>query len=467
MGNLNAAQVRTLREPGRYSDGNTLLFVVAPNGRRYWLQRLTVNRKRRDVILGDYAEKPNDVDLTVLTLADARVVAGQNRRRARKGEDPFTTASPGEVPTFGQALDRVLEFVKEDVRSPARVRAWLHPLEKHALPRLRDIPVDRIEQKKVLAVVEPLWNTKYETARQVRRKIHRVLAWAKSHGFVDVNYAGDILDGALRPRSRKAEHFRAAPYARIPEVWSTIGAASGASATRLCLQLLLCTAVRSGEARLADWSEIDIANREWRIPAARTKTSEELRQPLSAPAVEVLEQAKQLSGGPSPSGYVFPSPVKRGEPLSKTVLFSFLGRCALRGLTTVHGLRASFRTWASEQTDADFAVMELSLGHKLGSGVVDAYARGQLVAKRRFLMSQWAAFLTGTLPDWESLVDTTRVVVPMQALRRDGARHWVRIFDPLRRDPCEREVTIGQITLAGAEIASGLDPGDEVLVPIR
>ena len=461
---LSAAQVRTLKKPGRYSDGNTLLFVVAPNGRRYWLQRLTVDGKRRDVVLGNFGDDRSDS--TLLSLADARAVAAQNRRRARQGEDPFATGSSGAVPTFGEALDRVLESVKREVRSPERVRAWLHPLEKHALPRLRDIPVDRIEQKKVLAVVEPLWNTTYETARQVRRKIHRVLAWAKSHGFVDVNYAGDILDGALRPRTRTRENYRSAPYASVPDVWSTISAASGSPATRLCLQLLLCTAVRSGEARLADWSEIDFAKREWRIPAARTKTEEELRQPLSAPALEVFEQARELSGGP-PSGYVFPSPVKRGEPLSKTVLLGLLGRCALRGLTTVHGLRASFRTWASEQTDADFAVMELSLGHKVGSSVVAAYARGQLLAKRRFLMAQWAAFLTGTLPDWEFLIDTSRVVVPLQALRREGARHWVRIFHPSRREPCDREVTIGQITLAGAEIASGLEPGDQVLLPVR
>ena len=465
MSNLSASQVRTERKPGRYSDGNTLLFVVAPNGRRYWLQRLTVHGKRRDKRLGEFGEDRSDP--TLLSLADARAVAAQNRRRVRQGEDPFATGRSGAVPTFGEALGEVLESVKNEVRTPARVRAWLHPLEKHALPRLRDIPVDRIDQKEVLAVVEPLWKTTYETARQVRRKIHRVLAWAKSHGFVDVNYAGDILDGALHPRTGTSENYRSAPYESVPDVWSTISAASGSPATRLCLKLVLCTAVRSGEARLADWSEIDFAKCEWRIPAARTKTKKELRQPLSAPALEVFAQARELSGGPSPSGYVFPSPVKRGGPLSETTLISLLGRCALRALTTVHGLRASFRTWASEQTDADFAVMELSLGHKVGSAVVNAYARGQLVAKRRFLMAQWAAFLTGILPDWESLIDTSRVVVPFQALRRDGARHWVRVFDPSRGEPCDREVTIAQITLAGAEIASGLDPGDQVLLPVR
>ena len=424
-----------------------------------------VHGKRRDVVLGNFGDDRSDS--TLLSLTDARAEAAQNRRRARQGEDPFTKARPGDVPTFGEALERVLESIAKEVRTPERLRAWLHPLEKHALPRLRDIQVDRIGREEVLEVVEPLWNTKHETARQARRKIRRVLSWAEGHGFVNVNYAGEVIDGALRSRGRKGEHFRAAPYARVPEVWSTICAASGAPTTRLCLQLLLCTAVRSGEVRLADWSEIDIANREWRISAARTKTSEELRQPLSAPALEVLEQAKELSGGPSPSGYVFPSPVKWGEPLSKTVFFGLLGRCALRGMTTVHGLRASFRTWASEQTDADFAVMELSLGHRVGSNVVNAYARGQLVAKRRFLMAQWAAFLTGTLPDWEFLIDTSRVVVPFHALRRDGARHWVRIFHPSRREPCDREVTIGQITLAGAEIASGLEPGDQVLLPVR
>ena len=226
MANLSAAQVRTLKQPGRYSDGNTLLFVVAPNGRRYWLQRLTVHGKRRDVVLGDFGDDRSDS--TLLTLADARVVAAQNRRRARHGEDPFATGSSGAVPTFGEALGEVLESVKNEVRTPERVRAWLHPLEKHALPRLRDIPVDRIEQKKVLAVVEPLWNTTYETARQVRRKIHRVLAWAKSHGFVDVNYAGDILDGALRPRTGTSENYRSAPYESVPGVWSTISAAQPA-----------------------------------------------------------------------------------------------------------------------------------------------------------------------------------------------------------------------------------------------
>ena len=162
-----------------------------------------------------------------------------------------------------------------------------------------------------------------------------------------------------------------------------------------------------------------------------------------------------------------PSPAKRGEPLSKPAFVQLLGRCSLRGLTTVHGFRASFRTWASEQTDADFSVMELSLGHNVGSNVVEAYARGQLVAKRRFLMEQWGAFLTGTLPDWEFLIDPSLVVVPLRALRRDGARHWVRIFDLSRRELCDREVTIGQITVAGAEIVSGLDPDDLVALPLR
>ena len=228
------------------------------------------------------------------------------------------------MPTFGEALERTLESIEKEVRTPERLRAWLHPLEKHALPRLRDIQVDRIGRQEVLEVVEPLWNTKHETARQVRRKIRRVLSWAEGHGFVNVNYAGPVINGALQSRGRNQEHYRSAPYDRVPEVWRTISAASGSPAVRLCLQLLLGTAVRTGEARLADWSEIDFAKREWRIPEERTKTKMELYQPLSSPALEVLEQAKGLSGASSPSGYVFPSPVKRGEPLSPPALLYLL-----------------------------------------------------------------------------------------------------------------------------------------------
>ena len=173
--------------------------------------------------------------------------------------------------------------------------------------------------------------------------------------------------------------------------------ASGASlAAKLCFRFLVLTATRSGEARGAVWSEINFDTREWRIPASRMKAGVEHRVPLSGAALTVLEQAQILRES---SGLIFPSSVKQGTPLSDMALTKVLRTTGLAIRTTVHGFRSSFRDWAAECTNTAHAVMELSLAHKVGSAVEQAYARSDLLAKRRRLMEQWAAYITGADAD--------------------------------------------------------------------
>ena len=88
--------------------------------------------------------------------------------------------------------------------------------------------------------------------------------------------------------------------------------------------------------------------------------------------------------------FVFPSPVRRGARLGEFSLLYILRKAGLAGRTTVHGFRSSFRSWAGECTDADHAVMELCLAHTVGSAVERAYARSDLMDKRRALMVAWA-----------------------------------------------------------------------------
>ena len=159
------------------------------------------------------------------------------------------------------------------------------------------------------------------------------------------------------------------------------------------MRFLVLTAARSGEVRGATWSEINLEAREWRIPAERMKGHAEHRVPLSAAALAVLEQARALDDG---SGLVFPSPARPGRPLSSMSLTKVLRDTGLASKATVHGFRTCFRTWASEKTDADHAVMELALAHRVGSAVEQAYARSDLLAKRRRLMDRWAAYLSGS-----------------------------------------------------------------------
>ena len=131
--------------------------------------------------------------------------------------------------------------------------------------------------------------------------------------------------------------------------------------------------------------------REWRIPAKRMKTETEHRVPLSDAAIAVLEAARDIADG---SSLVFPSPNRQGAPLSDMALTNRLRKDGFAEQATVHGFRTSFRTWASEQTNAPHAVMELSLAHQVGSAVERAYARSDLLEKRRALMQAWADFLT-------------------------------------------------------------------------
>ena len=172
----------------------------------------------------------------------------------------------------------------------------------------------------------------------------------------------------------------------------TVEASDSSLAAKLCLRFLILTAARSGEARGATWDEIDEASREWRIPAGRMKGGVEHRVPLSDAVLAVLEQASVLR---DVSRLIFPSPAKPGQPMSDMTLTKVLRSTGLAEWATVHGFRSTFRDWAAECTNAPHAVMELSLAHTIGSSVEQAYARSDLINRRRALMDRWAKFVTG------------------------------------------------------------------------
>ena len=180
--------------------------------------------------------------------------------------------------------------------------------------------------------------------------------------------------------------------ARSRRLSTPIQASTAGLSARACLRFVVLTACRSGEARGAIWDEIDLDAREWRIPDTRMKGDEEHRVPLSDAAMDVLKTVEPLR---RPSGLVFPSPSRPGRPLSDMTLTKVLRGCGLADRTTVHGLRATFRTWTSERTSVPHAVAELALAHQVGSAVERAYARSVLFEKRRGLMNTWAKYATG------------------------------------------------------------------------
>ena len=380
MGKLTAAKVRAITRTGLHGDGGTLYLSVAPGGSKSWVQRLTVNSRRRDIGLGGFP---------LVSLAEARDKAFDNRRQARAGGDPLAEKRKAKVPTFREAALTVFEAHKPRWRNAYHIKNWLPILERHAMPHIGDMPVDRIGRKDVLRILTPLWGTRMETARRIRQRVRAVLRWAQAHGFVTENVAGEGIDGALPLMPRVKQHLRALPYKEVPDALRVVEESGASLAAKLCFRLTVLTAARSGEARGAVWSEIDSDAREWRIPGTRMKSGTEHRVPLSDAALTVLEQARVLKND---SDLIFPSPVKPGRPLSDMAMTKLLRDVHLAERATVHGFRSSFRDWCAE-TNKPRELAEAALAHAVG-GVEGAYFRSDLLERRRRLMGQWAAFVT-------------------------------------------------------------------------
>ena len=391
MSNLTAAKVRNAGS-GRYSDGNGLILVVWPSGSRNWIQRITVDGKRKDIGLGGYP---------AVKLAEAREAARRNKEAVRSGRGPESGQHRAE-PTFEAAAVRVHGERAPGWRNPKHAAQWIATLREYAFPRFGAHRISTITTTDVLAALMPIWHEKPETARRVRQRISTVMLWAVAHGHRPDNPAGEVL-GAVLPRKNGGgprRHFKAVPYGDVGAALATIRETGALPATRLAIEFLVLTAARSGEVRLATWAEIDMDAATWTVPAQRMKAEREHRVPLSPAALAVLHQAaagiegtgatRRRNRADTAAALVFPAP--RGGPLSDSTLSKLLRENDVAGVP--HGFRSSFRDWAAECTYTPHRVMEAALAHTIANKAEAAYARSDLFEKRRELMDAWAAYLT-------------------------------------------------------------------------
>ena len=375
-GRLRAKQIAALR-PGRHGDGGTLFLVVEPGGRsRHWVQRLTIAGKRRDLGLGGYP---------YVGLAEARAAAFANRQLARRGEDPTATVRQSRLPTFRTACEQV-EATSTWKGDGAKNRR--SALERYC-GSILDRRIDQIRRADVIAILSPVMAEKPATGSKLHGWIRGALAWGVAREHLEFNVADGI--GAALPAARKGkQHHAALPYSEVGAALDAIAHCGAYDAVKACLRFIILTGVRSGEARGATWSEMELEAAEWRIPAERMKGGREHRVPLSRAAMATLEDVRSLH---SPADWCFPSPTRAGKHIQVSTLAQVLRRI-YGDRCTVHGFRSSFRVWASEQTSVPHAVAEAALAHQVGSAVERSYARSDLFEKRRGLMDQWAAFVT-------------------------------------------------------------------------
>jgi integrase len=358
--------------------------------------RFTVaDGRQREAGLGAFPE---------VSLSEAREKAAELRKRAKSGADPLAereqakrqqAAEAARVMTFKAAVDAYIAAHEASWKNPKHRQQWRNTLDAYAYPVIGAVAVADVDQAMVMAILDPIWRDKTETASRLRGRLEAVLDWATVRGYRKgenpARWRGHLQKALpARGKAQRVKHHAAIPFEAMPGFWQALQARAGAGAD--CLAFAILTLPRSGEARGATWGEIDMAEAVWTIPGERMKAGSVHRIPLSDEALVILEKRRKLAGDPGAGDLVFPSDMRKGAALSDMTLTALMRRMGYA--ETVHGFRSTFRTWADERTGHAYEVKEAALAHAVGDATVRAYARGDLFDRRRRLMADWARYVT-------------------------------------------------------------------------
>ncbi len=372
---------------GRHGDGGGLYLVVDPSGARRWIVRVVVKGQRN----ARGAPLRTDFGLggaDVVTLNQARDRALEYRRMAKQGLNPRFNARR-ETPSFEEIAQQVRIDRMPTWKNAKHGAQWINTLRDYAFPKIGRMPVDSIGQPEVLMCLSPIWTEKHETARRLSQRIKVVLDVAKSKGFRSgENPVTAIHDAQVLPKVKaRPKHHKAMRWQDVPAFYADLKARDAMAAKALMFTCL--TGSRTGEVLGMRWDEVDLEAKLWSCPADRMKGGELHRVPLTEEMLAIIEPLKAMK-----SDYVFEGQ-KRHRPLSNMAMLMLLRRMQVEDVT-VHGFRSTFRDWASEVANAPREVAEMSLAHKVGSDVERAYARSDLLEKRRVLMEQWSAYVSAS-----------------------------------------------------------------------
>ncbi|MCP5131854.1 MAG: tyrosine-type recombinase/integrase [Pseudomonadales bacterium] len=385
---FSAAKVKRLStKPGFWAVGGVtgLYLNVSDTQASSWIYKKMVGKRRREMGLGGYPD---------VTLARAREKAREYADMICQGIDPLAEKrarrsaliqSQATAVTFRQVAGRFIVKKSKELKTAKQVQKLTAHLETYVYPFVGNMVVGEIERANIVRMLQPIWETKTETANRVRATVERILDMAGAEGLRrgdnPARWKGNLELSLPNPgKVSKVEHYKALPYSELPEFMQrlTPKKTTGAEA----LKFLILTAARSGEVRGATWEEINLRAKVWTIPAERMKNGKEHKVPLSASAVNLLKSL------PRDHDYIFPA--VRGGKLSDMTIAKVPK--SMGHDVTAHGFRATFRTWAQDHTSYPDEVCELALAHINSDATRAAYARSELIDKRRLLMSDWERF---------------------------------------------------------------------------
>jgi len=400
---LTARFCETVKTPGDYHDGRGLCLQVrkseSGDGRitKSWVLRYTAlapkpdgRRQWRYMGLGSYADIP---------LAKARQKAADAREQLRNCIDPIDhrnarkaalIAKAARTVTCDVAFARCVADREAEWKSAGSKRQWEQSWRAYVKPVIGDMPIDQVNTDEVLRILRPIWKT-LKVADRVRNRLERVLGYAGTHGWRSLDnparwakHLENILPSPTRLHQKK--HHAAVPVDDMPAFMMRLHALHDPAAA--ALELAVLTVARSASALGCQWEEIDWQKEIWTVPGERMKSKKAdikpHQVPLSKAALAVLKARKPPDDA---RGLVF---TKHARALSRNAFVNLLR--SMKVDATAHGMRAAFATWCQDHNRAAAEVREACLAHS-SSAVEAAYARGNMIQRRRELLEHWAAYL--------------------------------------------------------------------------
>jgi integrase len=416
---LNVKKVEALLRAGvkgRYTDDEVdglMLCVESPTSAA-WSLRWQRDHKIRQMGLGSALEGKS----SYLSLATARETARREYERLADGVDPLERRRADKTAkrqveakrhTFKEAAELCHRALEPGWSSSDHSDTFINSLERYACPIIGSADIATIDKHCVLRVLEQklptrikgatgdvFWNARTVTADRVRNRIERVLSFAEARGWRPegtpnpARWRGFLDQVLAKPRSiRPVRSMRAVDYREVPAVMDALAADPSVAAQ--ALRFIVLTGCRLSEAIKATWGEVNLESAEWTIPGSRMKGRREHRIPLSPQAIGLLRSLYTEEDNTC----LFVSNRTARTHVAKATVTAALRKAGCTA--TIHGFRSCLKTWAEEQTHFPGLVIELSLAHKVGTAVENAYRRGDVIVKRRKLMEAWGAFCC-TLP---------------------------------------------------------------------
>ena len=374
---------------GKYHDGKGLYITITRPGTGKWSYRYRIDHKSREMGLGTFPE---------ISIVDARQKAEDNRRLVLNQIDPIEDKRKQEV--LRKQQNKKFSFIanlyisakkKEEWRNPKSEQQWRSTITNYAVPYLDKKPFIDINVEDIHELLLPIWSSKTETARRLQQRLFRIFGYAKIKKWYEKDnpalWKGGLQEVMPDPHKiHKVKSFASLKHRKISNFYEALCELDLTAV--YALRLLILTATRTKEVMEARFDEFDLERKVWTIPDYKMKAGIEHKIPLSDEALKIVEFMRKKHN----HEYLFHN-LATGRHISNGAMLVFLKKQFPQLKITVHGFRATFKTWAEETGNYQPHAIEFCLAHELPNKVEKAYLRTNLTEQRKVIMNDWEKYV--------------------------------------------------------------------------